>query len=134
MTIPGIPTIYYGDEFGMPGANDPDNRRMMKFDQLSPEEQQTKEITEKLVHLRRDKLPLTFGDYQLLLADQNTYAFIRTYFDKIAVVVFNKSPEPMTISVILPEWFSNTTLEANFGSEFTKEGKEVMVVCSSQFI
>jgi len=128
MTIPGIPTIYYGDEFGMPGANDPDNRRMMKFDQLSPEEKQTKEITEKLVHLRRDKLPLTFGDYQLLLADQNTYAFIRTYFDKIAVVVFNKSPEPMTISVILPEWFSNTTLEANFGSEFTKEGKEVMLV------
>jgi cyclomaltodextrinase / maltogenic alpha-amylase / neopullulanase len=131
MTIPGIPTIYYGDEFGMPGANDPDNRRMMKFDRLSPEEQQTKDITEKLVHLRRDKLPLTFGDYQLLLADQNTYAFVRTYFDKIAVVVFNKNTEAMVISVILPEWFSNTTLEANFGSEFTKEGKEVMVTLAS---
>jgi glycosidase len=128
MTIPGIPTIYYGDEFGMPGANDPDNRRMMKFDNLSTQEQQTKEIIKKLVHLRRDKLPLTFGDYELLIADQNTYAFIRTYFDKIAVVVFNKGFEAMSVSLTLPEWFTKTQLEANFGSEFTKDGKEVMVI------
>jgi glycosidase len=127
LTIPGIPTIYYGDEIGMPGANDPDNRRMMKFDQLSPEQKQTKEITEKLVHLRRDKLPLTFGDYELLISDQNTYAFMRTYFDKIAVVVFNKGPEAMSISVTIPEWFSDTKLDANFGSEFSKEGKQVLV-------
>jgi glycosidase len=38
MTIPGIPIIYYGDEFGMPGAGDPDNRRMMRFDNLTPQE------------------------------------------------------------------------------------------------
>ena len=34
-TIPGVPVIYYGDEIGMPGAGDPDNRRMMRFDNLS---------------------------------------------------------------------------------------------------
>ena len=31
-TIPGLPVIYYGSEFGMSGASDPDNRRMMRFD------------------------------------------------------------------------------------------------------
>jgi len=31
-SIPGIPMIYYGDEFGMPGAGDPDNRRFMQWD------------------------------------------------------------------------------------------------------
>jgi cyclomaltodextrinase len=31
LTIPGVPCIYYGDEYGVPGGNDPDNRRMMKF-------------------------------------------------------------------------------------------------------
>ncbi|MDA3779255.1 MAG: alpha-amylase family glycosyl hydrolase, partial [Bacteroidales bacterium] len=38
MTIPGIPVIYYGDELGMPGAGDPDNRRPMKFSGLSEQE------------------------------------------------------------------------------------------------
>ncbi len=127
MTIPGIPTIYYGDEFGMPGANDPDNRRMMKFSGLNPDEQQTKEIVTKLVHLRRNKLQLTFGDYEMLLVDPTAYAFIRTYFDKIALVVFNKSQEPKSITVTLPEWFSETNLNANFGSEFSKNKNEVMV-------
>ena len=32
LTSPGIPLIYYGDEYGLEGANDPDNRRMMQFD------------------------------------------------------------------------------------------------------
>ena len=38
-TVPGIPVTYYGDEFGLPGANDPDNRRPMKFEGLNSLEQ-----------------------------------------------------------------------------------------------
>lgn len=34
-TMPGIPMIYYGDEIGMPGAGDPDNRRFMQWDGLT---------------------------------------------------------------------------------------------------
>ena len=127
MTIPGIPTIYYGDEFGMPGANDPDNRRMMKFDNLTSEEQQTIDMTKKLVHLRRDHLPLTLGDYELLLADDKSYVFARTYFDKIAVVFFNKDSEAREISVSLQERFNEINLIPNFGSEIEKKGSQVSV-------
>ncbi len=38
MTIPGIPVIYFGDEIGDPGGNDPDNRRVFRFDNLKEEE------------------------------------------------------------------------------------------------
>jgi glycosidase len=130
MTIPGIPTIYYGDEFGMPGANDPDNRRMMKFDNLISEEQQTIDMTKKLVHLRKENLPLTLGDYRLLMANQNAYVFARTYFDKIAVVLFNKSSEQAEISVNLPVRFADTKLSVNFGSAVVKEGSKLTVTIS----
>ncbi|MFN7259736.1 MAG: alpha-amylase family glycosyl hydrolase, partial [Cyclobacteriaceae bacterium] len=60
MTIPGIPVIYYGDEIGDPGGNDPDNRRMMRFENLSDQEQLNRATTEKLVHLRRNSMALLF--------------------------------------------------------------------------
>lgn len=131
MTIPGIPTIYYGDEFGMPGANDPDNRRLMKFGDFTPEEQQTREVTKKLVHLRREHLTLTLGDYQLLLADDIRYAYARTYFNKITVVFFNKDPEAREISVELPERFEDVSLAPNFGSGFVKNGSQVSVTVAA---
>ncbi|MFM7486053.1 MAG: alpha-amylase family glycosyl hydrolase, partial [Cytophagales bacterium] len=62
MTIPGVPVIYYGDEIGDPGGNDPDNRRMMRFEKLNPREVATKQITGKLVQLQRNSLPLIYGD------------------------------------------------------------------------
>ena len=37
-TTKGVPLIYYGDEVGMPGAGDPDNRRMMQFTGLSADQ------------------------------------------------------------------------------------------------
>ena len=57
LTIPGVPCIYQGDEYGVPGANDPDNRRMMQFDNYSVREQQHLDKVKKLIKLRRSSLP-----------------------------------------------------------------------------
>lgn len=125
MSIPGIPTIYYGDEIGMPGANDPDNRRMMKFDNLTPKQVETKLITEKLIRLRRSNLPLIYGDFQVLQISDMTYVFARTYFDEIAVVAFNKSGKPATINIEIPGRFNASLLKAEFGSDFQAKGNNV---------
>lgn len=42
LLLPGMPMIYYGDEYAMPGANDPDCRRGMYWE----EEYQDKEMYE----------------------------------------------------------------------------------------
>lgn len=61
MIGPGIPVIYYGDEIGMVGAGDPDNRRDMVFAGLSAEELETKSIVSKLIHLRNEEMALQYG-------------------------------------------------------------------------
>ena len=99
MTIPGIPVIYYGDEYGMPGAGDPDNRRQMQFSNLSENEQRTRETTEKLVELRRNNIALNFGTYKELFVDDNTFVYCRQYFDNIVIIAMNKSSKPTTVLI-----------------------------------
>ncbi len=128
LTIPGVPSIYYGDEIGMPGANDPDNRRMMRFNDLNTEEKQTRKITKELIHLRRNNLVLIYGDFELLYMDKKTLAFARTYFDKIVIVVFNKMSKPLPLSFDLPERFENASLKANFGSQYNLDGTNLKII------
>lgn len=90
MTTPGIPCVYYGDEIGMPGGNDPDNRRMMHFDDLNEDQQKTKETIAKLIKLRRENMALTFGDTFILKDDEEAFVFVRHYFDQNAIIVLDK--------------------------------------------
>jgi glycosidase len=99
MTIPGMPVIYYGDEIGDPGGNDPDNRRMMRFENLSRHELATRKIAGELVALRRNSLPLIYGDFKWLKVDNTTLAYERSYFGKKVVVVFNKSTQTQTVEL-----------------------------------
>ncbi|NWJ51680.1 MAG: alpha-amylase [Bacteroidetes bacterium] len=124
-TIPGIPTVYYGDEIGMPGGNDPDNRRMMKFSGLTSNELSVKANVKKLVELRRTYLPLIYGDYLPLFNDKKSLAFCRTYFGKIAVVAFNGSDQEKKITIKMPKYYDSVSLKANFNSSFTmgKDGE-----------
>jgi glycosidase len=96
LTIPGIPIIYYGDEFGMPGANDPDNRRMMKFDHLLKQEQWLKETTSKLIEIRKNNMALLYGDYKEIWLQDDIYAYSRSYFGETIWVILNKGNSTKT--------------------------------------
>jgi glycosidase len=121
MTIPGIPVIYYGDEFGLAGAADPDNRRMMKFDSLNKHEQALKTTTAKLAHLRNSNLALVYGDFTTLKVSEKVYVYLRSYFDKAVVVVFNKDKSKRKIEFSLPERYIMSKFIAQFGSSFVLE-------------
>ena len=127
MTIPGLPVIYYGDEIGIPGGNDPDSRRMMKFEGLNSLEMATKITAKKLSGLRKENLALIYGTFTTLLADDKTYVYARKYFDRLAVVVFNKSDKSEKIIVDLPAWMGKAGWEAGFGNNFSVEGNRIAV-------
>ena len=79
LTIPGVPCIYQGDEYGEAGANDPDNRHMLKFNGLSERQQQFRNEVQQLVQLRRNSLPLIYGEYIPVTVSDNLWVFDRTY-------------------------------------------------------
>ncbi len=90
--VPGVPVIYYGSEFGMSGASDPDNRRMMRFGaQLNLYEKEMLKATSEIVKLRRKHSALNYGDFFPLLADKNVFVFLRSDFNESILVTLNKN-------------------------------------------
>jgi glycosidase len=90
-TSPGVPLIYYGDEYGQPGAGDPDNRRFMKWAGYSQLESDTLALTQKLGAARKELDALRYGIRRTLWIDDNLYVYARVYSGHIAIVVINRS-------------------------------------------
>ena len=127
MSIPGIPIIYYGDEIGMPGANDPDNRRMMRFDGLSKEEADVKSLTQKLGNIRNSSIALTYGDTRVLSAGKDHLVILRQYFDKTAILVLNRSEKPLNLKFNVPEYVNIQQLKSQFGNQLTSNKSNISI-------
>ena len=102
-TIPGLPVIYYGSEFGMTGADDPDNRRMMRFDDsLTVHEKAMLAETQRIVKMRNNHSALRYGDFYTLRADTTVYAYIRADMNERLLVVLNKNEHGQNFEFHLP--------------------------------
>lgn len=119
LTIPGIPVIYYGDEIGMTGAADPDNRRMMRFDdELNEYEKQTLKDVSKLINIRKEHSALRYGDFLTLQADENIYAYLRSDMNERILTILNKSTDKQNIEIKLPAVYKiNTAKDLISGKE-----------------
>jgi len=127
MTIPGIPVIYYGDEIGMPGADDPDNRRMMKFDNLSKYEIQLKHVIQKLIKIKRRSLALNYGHFEWLKVEDKQLVYARKYFDETAIVILNKEKTSKEIVFDLPLYVNLKAIKANFNSSFSIKDNKLTI-------
>ena len=97
-----MPLVYYGDEYGQPGAGDPDNRRFMKWSGYSQWEQDTLTVAEKLGAARKELVALRRGDRRTLWIDDNFYVYSRSSGSSVAVVAINRQWSDVTESVPVP--------------------------------
>lgn len=126
MAIDGVPMVYYGDEIGMTGAGDPDNRRDMRFgDNVSTDEKRVLENFQKLGAIRRGHPALRYGSRRMLVADHDLYAFVRAYLDDRLAAIFNRGKNEAKVEIMVgPELVDGDYVEALSGRSVTvKDGK-----------
>ena len=112
--------IYYGDEAGMWGANDPCPRKPMLWNDLVYENEKVNpdqslrivedenkmnqdlfEFYKKLIKIRNENKVLRLGTFKILLIDdeKNIYGFSREIDDKEIIVLLNKSNRPVNVKL-----------------------------------
>ncbi|MDI9404404.1 MAG: alpha-glucosidase C-terminal domain-containing protein [Limnohabitans sp.] len=113
MTYLGAPMIWYGDEVGMWGSDDPFCRKPMLWADLPPNDDPEERIREghlaayrALVRLRGESPALRRGAFRTLLADEsrNLWVFERALGDERVLVVLNGSNKQQTVELPESEW------------------------------
>jgi glycosidase len=117
LCVRGIPQLYYGDEIGMAGKDDPDNRRdfpggfpadarnaFLKSGR-TPAEERIYEWTRSLIRLRREHPALRRGRTIDLIYTDDLYVFARRTPDETVFVAINRAgvPQKATIPLAMVE-------------------------------
>jgi cyclomaltodextrinase/neopullulanase len=93
LTFPGAPSIYYGDEVGLPGALDPDSRR--GFPAESDWDREIYDYHHQLIALRHAYPALRTGDYRMIYAEGTTYIFARILDNQELLIAVNVGTVPV---------------------------------------
>ena len=130
MTWPGAPTIYYGDEAGVCGFTDPDNRRTYPWGR---EDKELIEFHKSMIRIHKENQEFLDGSIKFVLSEYNVIGYGRMRKGEASLIVLNNSEE--TILKDIPVWYLGVPTECIMEQLIltTQEGyndkiEEVMVV------
>jgi len=87
----GAPLVYYGDEIGLPGAGDPDNRRFMQWSGLTANQTALRDRLKKLGEIRGKHPALRRGTRTTLEATDDLWAYSRVTTGDTVYVAVNRA-------------------------------------------
>lgn len=99
MTWPGAPTIYYGDEAGLCGWTDPDNRRAYPW---GSEDQELIDFHKEIIRIHKDYQALKTGSILFLHGQYSFISYGRFDEQDKFVIAINSGEQP--VSIDLPVW------------------------------
>jgi neopullulanase len=134
LTLRGVPQIYSGDEIGMPGGEDPDNRRdfpggfpgdshnAFTAGERTLEQQEIFTHVQSLLVLRKAHPALRTGKQWHIGWDNNYYAFLRESNEEKLMVIYNNAPRSLDLNIPSDNTPLETAhrLQAIFGSASAK--------------
>ncbi|MEM6530056.1 MAG: alpha-amylase family glycosyl hydrolase, partial [Chloroflexota bacterium] len=91
-TFPGVPSIYYGDEIGMFGWREPDNRRGMVWDE-DRWNMGIRELYQQLIQMKRSHAALQTGGFEVLHAEGAALAYLRESETERMIVLAHRGGE-----------------------------------------
>lgn len=94
MTWPGAPTIYYGDEAGVCGFTDPDNRRTYPW---GHEDQELIDFHKEIIRIHKAHRELKDGSIRGIYEEYNVLVYARFHVEEQAVVCVNNNDHPVTV-------------------------------------
>ncbi len=100
MLWPGVPCVYYGDEIGMVGGPDPDNRHGMNWDE-DGWDHDLRRWYQDLIRRRRQDDVLARGGVAVLQARGDVFCFARVLADAVRVVALHRGRTATTVSLDL---------------------------------
>jgi alpha-glucosidase len=87
---PGVPCIYYGDEVGVDGYNDPFCRKPFPWDPAL-QDSDLLDLYKRMGTLRKSNQALRYGGCQVIYAEDNVVVFVRVYKQQRVLVAINRA-------------------------------------------
>lgn len=136
MTWIGAPTIYYGDEAGVCGFTDPDNRRTYPW---GHEDKELIDFHKKIIRIHKQNREFLTGSLKFMESDHNVIGYGRFTREEQSVILINNNGHEITKDISV--WYLGTPKECMMkrlllttADGFTTEAKEYPVVAGKVHI
>ena len=119
--FPGSPTVYYGDEAGMEGYEDPFNRGTFPWGR---EDRMLQRRFALLGSLRNNRISLQKGELRWLYAQGHGLAFARDWADETTIAAINAGDSPIFLTF---DWSGDLATDALTGQQFLSENGRITI-------
>lgn len=132
MTMPGVPSIYYGSEWGLQAKRQDGSWKLRpaldlgKVSQVCPQPELPSTIT-RLAQIRRDVPVLRYGSYQQIYVAPQQFAFLRQSAREMAIVAVNASDQPAALEIPIPLQTNRLVDVLNPGDTFIADGGKARI-------